>query len=85
MRKVGCADSDPAVENVHRTTRIVPGLGEMAYEDQLSRFKQPTLSYCRLRGDMKETCKIITGVYDRDVTYGFVQPQNSQQYQRLVV
>ena len=39
----------------------------MAYEDSLRRLKVPTLSYHHLRGDMIETDKIITGVYDRDV------------------
>ena len=51
-------------------TRIIPGLGEMAYEDRLTRLTLPTLSYHRLRGDMIETYKIITGVYDRVVTTG---------------
>ena len=45
-------------------------MGEMAYEDCLRRLKLPILSYRRFRGDMIEIYKIITGVYDRDVTRG---------------
>ena len=60
-----------ALENAqHCDTRMIPALGEMAYEDYLKRVKLPTLSYCCLRWDMIETYKFITGVYDRDVTTG---------------
>jgi hypothetical protein len=33
----------------------------------------PTLKYCRLRGDMIETFKIVNGIYDKDVTERFVE------------
>ena len=49
---------------------MIPELGEMAYEERLKRLKPPTLSYRRLRGNMIETYKIITGVYDKNVTTG---------------
>jgi hypothetical protein len=32
----------------------------------------PTFKYRRLRGDMIETFKIITGIYDNEVTEGIL-------------
>ena len=42
----------------------------MEYPDRLKKLKMPTLKYRRLRGDMIETFKIITGIYDNEVTEG---------------
>ena len=39
----------------------------MEYSDRLKKLKMPTLKYRRLRGDMIETFKIITGNYDNEV------------------
>ena len=36
----------------------------LAYEDRLRYLELPTLSYRRIRGDMIELYKIITGKYD---------------------
>ena len=33
------------LENVHHVTRMIPRLGEMAYEDRPKRLKLPTLSF----------------------------------------
>ena len=61
-----------ALENVqHRATKAIPGLKDLEYNQRLSVLKLPTLSYRRLRGDMIETYKILTGKYDKDVTEGF--------------
>jgi len=38
----------------------------LAYEDRLRYLKLPTLSYWRIRGDMIELYKIVTGKYDSD-------------------
>jgi len=38
----------------------------LAYEDRLQYSKLPTLSYRRIRGDMIELYKVITGKYDSD-------------------
>ena len=38
----------------------------LAYEDRLRYLKLPTLSYRRIRVDMIELYKIITGKYDSD-------------------
>ena len=42
----------------------------MEYPDRLKKLKMPTLKYRRLRSDMIETFKIITGIYDNEVTEG---------------
>jgi hypothetical protein len=44
----------------------------MEYPDRLKKLKMPTLKYRRLRGDMIETFKIITGIYDNEVTAGII-------------
>ena len=49
---------------------MVGPLKDMEYPDRLKKLKIPTLKYRRLRGDMIETFKIITGNYDNDVTEG---------------
>ena len=75
------------LENVRFcVTRMIPGVGEMAYEDCLKRFKLPTLSYHHLMGDMIETYKIIIGVYDRDVTEGlFLRKDSNTRGQRYKI
>ena len=42
----------------------------MEYPDRLKKLKMPTLKYRGLRGDVIETFKIITGIYDNEVTEG---------------
>ena len=41
-----------------------------ADQQRLAKLRLPTLAFRRLRGDMIETYKILTGKYDRDVTEG---------------
>ena len=54
-----------ALENVqHRATKLIPG-----YKERLKRLNLPTR---RLRGDMIEINKILTGKYDSSVTSNFV-------------
>jgi len=38
----------------------------LPYRQRLQRLKQPTLKYRRVRGDMIEIYKMLTGKYDRD-------------------
>ena len=58
-----------ALENVQRrATRQIPGFKELSYQERLSRLKLPTLSYRRVRGDMIEMYKILTGKYDTRVS-----------------
>ena len=63
-----------ALENVQRrATRMIPGLKNLDYTQRLIKLQLPTLSFRRLRGDMIETFKILTGKYDRDVTEGLLK------------
>ena len=39
----------------------------MSYEERLQKLKLPTLRYRRLRGDMIETYKLMTGKYDYEI------------------
>ena len=69
-----------ALENVQRrATRLIPGLKDLTYEQRLRRLKLPTLSYRRLRGDMIETYKIMTGKYDSDVTTNLTEHRLTDQ------
>ena len=45
--------------------RLLPELKGFKYCDRLRACKLPTLHYRRLRGDMIETFKIVSGKYDR--------------------
>lgn len=57
------------IENVQRrATKLVPGLYHLSYSERLRVIKLPTLAYRRVRGDMIECYKILTGKYDDDVT-----------------
>ena len=51
-----------------RATRLLPELKGFKYCDGLKACKLPTLHYRRLRGDMIETFKIVSGKYDRCAT-----------------
>ncbi len=54
-----------ALANVqHSATKSIPGFKDLEYKKRLQRLKLPTLSYRRLRGDMIEMYKILTGKYD---------------------
>ena len=55
-----------------RASKLVPTLRELSYPDRLRKLQLPTLAYRRLRGDMIETFKIVTGRYDPAVTAGLL-------------
>ena len=46
---------------------MVPGLRDLNYPDRLKILNLPTLVYRRLRGDMIEMFKIMSGAYDEQV------------------
>ena len=46
-----------------RATKMVPGLRSMTYPDRLKYLQLPTLVYRRIRGDMINVYKIMTGKY----------------------
>ena len=61
------------IENVQRrATKLVPGLADLEYEDRLRKLNLPTLAYRRLRGDLIEVFKIMTGKYDPEVCEGLI-------------
>ena len=50
-----------------RATKNVPALCKLSYEDRLKKCGLTTLKYRRIRGDMIETYKIVSGKYDPSV------------------
>ena len=65
---VWCPHSVTAIESLEkvqkRATKLFHGFEKFSYSDRL---RKPTLKYSRIRGDMIETYKIITGIYDKDI------------------
>ena len=60
-----------SIENVQRrTTKLIPILSGLSYEDRLKRLKLLTLKFRRLRGDMIEVFELVMGIYDKDATRG---------------
>ena len=47
-----------------RATKIIPALWGLSYKERLKRCKLCTPKFMRMRGDMIETYKILTGKYD---------------------
>ena len=57
------------IERVQRrATKLIQGLSKLNYCERLKRCGLPTLKYRRIRGDMIETYKIMSGVYDINVS-----------------
>ena len=57
-----------AIENVQRrATRMIPTLRGLTYPERLKKLRLPSLSYRRLRGDMIEVYKMLSGIYDKEV------------------
>ena len=53
----------------HRATKMVPGLGDLPYEERLRRLKLPSLAHRRLRGDVIEMYKYTHGKYNVDTSW----------------
>ena len=51
-----------------RATKLIPGFKELSYEERLKKLHLPTLKYRRVRGDMIELYKILSGKYDSEVS-----------------
>jgi hypothetical protein len=67
-----------AIENVQkRATRMLPQMKNLNYEERLKQLKMPTLKFRRMRGDMIETFKILTRLYDGRVTEGMLDISRS--------
>mgnify|MGYP003402868569 FL=1 len=56
----------------HRATKMVYGFGNLKYEERLERLNLFSLQYRRMRGDMIETYKIISGLEDVNSSQFFV-------------
>jgi len=57
------------IEKVQRTaTTLVKGLKKFSYEERLRKLRLPTLKYRRIRGDMIEVFKVVSGKYDSSVS-----------------
>ena len=67
---VWCPYSVTAIESLEkvqkRATKLIHGFAKLSYSERLRKCELPTLKYRRIRGDMIETYKIITGIYDRE-------------------
>ena len=58
-----------ALEKVQmRATRLVTALHDKPYEERSRILYLPTLKFRRLRGDMIETYKVLSGIYDTSVS-----------------
>jgi len=56
------------IENIQkRATKLIRVCKDLSYRDRLTFLKLPTLKYRRLRGDMIELFKILSGFYDTKV------------------
>ena len=57
------------LENAQKqTTKLIPGMKELSYEERLKKLDLTILSYRRICGDLIETYKILTGKYDPNVS-----------------
>ena len=63
-----------------RATKLIRGLKGLSYKQRLERLRLPTLKYQRLRGDMIEVYKMITGKYNTDscIKFKFVNYSGTQ-------
>ncbi len=60
-----------------RATKQLPGFGHLSYAERLRKLELPTLSYRRIRGDLIETYKMLSGEdYDCDAA-NFLQLNQS--------
>jgi ribonuclease P/MRP protein subunit RPP40 len=54
-----------------RATKLVQGIRKLSYQDRLKSINLPTLKYRRIRGDIIEVFKMISGKYDPKVAINF--------------
>ena len=59
---------------------MVPSLGRLSYPESLKKLQLPTLAYRRMRGDMIEVYKMLSGMYDKEVPG--ILPLQSESVQR---
>lgn len=61
------SDTEDLEKVQKRATKIIPALCKLPYPERLKRCGLTTLKFRRIRGDMIETYKIITGKYESSV------------------
>ena len=67
-----------ALEKVQKkATKILPALKRLPYSERLKACQIPTVRYRRIRGDMIETYKIITGKYQGCVAPSLIKEDKS--------
>ena len=55
------------IERVQRRAmKLIEDIKYLSYEERLCNLNMPSLQHRRLRGDMIDTYKIVTGIYDVD-------------------
>jgi len=59
-----------------RATKLVLTFKHLTYKERLVQLTLPTLKYRRLRSDVIEVFKILTGKYDTNVTFSFEKHQD---------
>jgi len=66
--KLSCLQPNTHEQMKKKATKILPQLEHKNYTERLIACKLPTLHFRRIRGDMIETYKILSGKYDRSAT-----------------
>ena len=60
------------IERVQRrATKLIEDIKDLSYEERLCNLNMPSLQHRRLREDMIDTYKIVTGIYDVDKEFFF--------------
>jgi ribonucleases P/MRP protein subunit RPP40 len=59
-----------------RATKLIKEIEHMSYIVRLKYLNLPTLSYRRLRGDIIMMYKLLSGIYDLNIAYHVVKPNN---------
>ena len=63
-----------------RATKLIRSLRGLSYTERLQKLKLPTLKYRRLRDDMIELYKMVTGKYNEDscIKFNFVSREDGE-------
>ena len=76
MSTSGFGTDIEALEKVQKKdTKILPALRRLPYSERLKACQIPTLRYRRIRGDMIESYKIITGEYQGCVAPSLIKEE----------
>jgi len=76
------SDIDKLEKVQKRATKMIQEMGNFKYPERLRQFELPTLAHRRNRGDMIVTYKLISGLYDEQVTLQLDMATIGQHYTR---